>query len=981
MAETNTQPLSPEPRNPRVSHAAANYVEFVWSGQTSPSYLYDIQIRRAGLATWVDVALGITGRTSYYVDGLNSNTEYEARIRTRIIGSGFLPSEWARFPDFSTFEVNSFSVQAPPQVRVYDRFVNEWLRENDRYVDFNTSGAVTAYLTDNRFAFDAADQNISDIEDSLMVQEPDQIIYGDIPSLFFGNRRVYPGYWDDYLYVFREDDNRAFFSVNRGGSWTEYTMFSDEEIVARWPLDGRGFVDAGDRAGLLGNEYIYSGVNFSGQLRWSSTDVSWSSTSERFSLIEDEFDPVGGGGPVLTWETQWILPEGVDQVASYDINEEWVALADTNGNIWKQSRVEPSTDPETGELEWDPVVQHREDALIRHLTWFGDWLYFLDLGVQTEEDSTPVLDSNSGVWRFDPNNETFEQVLPAEESARVQPSALTRTSDRLIVSLDPVEEEDRPQSEIDFPAPLRRTYESENGTSWLLRNERFSYEAWHQWLGSSEWRLFYSWNREIVAIEPRQEFNQSIDDTSQEFTTTGVHVFTVPEISFSRWPGFATGIAFADTESGALVAFYEFQWRTRGSTTVSFQDDVFIQAELASITRGTAVDVIGGIPVRVNEPKPGVSHLLEKVAPETYIHDTPRFGEFMRAYLRYISDPSQGGYYADISNWIDNQDVNKTAVLDLFETDLSSRNKRILEEDRERFIEFLNNRAQDWWGIRGTIDSYRYLFRVLYDTDVEIDISHKSPVETSFQLLASSEITPDEDLPGKMITSPDRRFYGFVNWVREEISGGQRVWKVVIQGQIGELVEGDRIQTYSFMQEPPTDPDENIAGEAWSIVRGEIPDRDQRELTTRGKSVYNLRIKSGLNTSRWRRNVIEFVHPVGFNLEGVLLLTFLLQAGIGTQAEQTVLDKLLTFTWDMGIPLETPEETAVLDSDGDYVRDSQGNIVTEDNPNGGETITPDSEYYTDNPETFAGLTTEERRNNNSPLFDETLKRFVNFRRV
>lgn len=979
-AETEINPQIPEPTNPRVSHVAANYAELVWSGQTTPGYFYDIQIRQKGQTTWSDAAIGLTGRTTYYLSDLTKNRDYETRIRSRVIGSGFSSSDWVDFPEFSTFEINSFSVQAPNEIRVFNQFVDRWLKNNDRYVDFNQSGAVTAYLTDGRYSFDADQININDIEDSLLVKESDQIIYGDIPSVFFDRERVFPGWWDDVLYVFREGENTAFFSTNRGESWTEYTMFTDEDNVVRCPEDGRGFLSGGDRATLLGKDYIYSGINFSGQLRWSSTEVSWSSISDRFSIAESEFDPIGGGGPVISWETQWILPDSLDEVAAYSVSPEWIMVADKTGKIWKQSRVNFSVDPGTGELEWDPVITHRDDAFIRHPVWFDGWFYFLDLGIRDPDSDVPIRDSSTGVWRFDPAGETFEQVIQAEDSGRFQPSALSRNDNNLILSLDPVD--DSGDDVIDRPTPLRRTYESSDGQSWVLRNERFSYEAWHQWFDESSLRILYSWNKNITAIEPLVEYNQSISGTSREFTSTGIQIFRMPEFQFSRWPGYATGVVFADSNNGNLIAFYEFPWRKRGQAVVSFQDNVLMQAELASITRGTATDVIGGIPVRVNEPKPGVSHLLEKVAPESYIHQTPRFGEFMRAYLRYISEPENDGYYSEISNWLDNQDVNRSVVLDLFETDLSSRNKRLSGEDRDRMIQFLNNRAQDWWGIRGTIDSYRYLFRVLYDEDVEIEVAHKQPVETSFEMLTESGFDPASELPGKMITSPDRRFYGFVNWTRETISGGQRVWKVVIQGLIGEIREGDDIQIYSFGSEPPEEDDSTtVIGEAWSVITGEIPDRNQRELLTRGKSFYNLRIKSGINTNRWRKSVIEFVHPVGFNLEGILLLTFFLNAGIGTEAEQTVIDKLLTFTWDMGIPLTIPEKTAVLDSNGDYVRDSEGNIVTEDNTNGGDPINPPSQYYTDNPETFAGMTTEERRNDISPLFDETLKRFVNYRRV
>lgn len=953
-----TTRTSPEPLNVRLSHVAANYIELAWADQSAGGFLYDIEKFNAN--QWTRVITGFTG-DSYYVSGLQAETEYKLRIRTRVPIQGYTVSDWVETESVRTFATNSFSIQGPDAVSVYDNMTKTWLRDNSKFIDFNNN-TIAAALTSDSFSFNAADKEFIDIEDTTVVRDEEQFIYGDVPAPFLNTSEFFAGWWDGFLYVFKTDEDTAFFSSNKGSSWTQYTIFSTD--VAVKPEDGRGFKATAATAAILGRDYIYSGANFTSQLTWSSTEVKWSSTTERFADISNEFSEDGGGGAILSWQALWKLPAGAGVISSYDLGPKWIAVA-SDGYIWKQSRELTTRDPETTELVWDPVIEHRAGAVIKHLTWFNGLLYYLDVG----DGNGPTADS--GVWRLDPVTGLTERVLAASVGARVQPAALGRTSSQLVVSLDPAQDD---AQNTDFARPLRKTYKSSDGLTWVQKNEQFTYEAQYTFLAESGYRIYVDTDLQITAIEPEENFTKLVMG-GQEFTTTGQWNFSVENIDFANWPGFASGVVFYKEDTQELIAFYEFPWRLRNFGSTDIIDNLLFRAELASISRGTAVNIIGGVPVRVNTPKPGIEHLLEKIAPETYVHDTPRFGEFMRTYLRYVSDPNNNGYYSDLSNYMDNQDVNTSVALDLFETDLSKRNTRLSREDREEFIRFINNRSQDWWSIRGTIDSYKYLFRVLYDADVEIDVPQLSNVETSFVLIPDSDIDPENDLPGMRIAVPGTRFTGYINYVREEFNGGIRSWRIVIQDARGELAVGDTPLIYKFTE---TVVSGRPAGEVLAGLTSRIITGNQDEFLNRGRAFYTLRIKSAVNSRQYMNNVLQFVHPVGFNIEATLLLVMLINAGISTRHETTIIDRLLTYTWDRGVPFIVPSETAVLDANLDYTFDADGNIRTQDNPLAGNTVQVPFDYYEENPEVVYGLTTEERRLQSSPMFDYTLVRFTNF---
>ena len=179
--------------------------------------------------------------------------------------------------------------------------------------------------------------------------------------------------------------------------------------------------------------------------------------------------------------------------------------------------------------------------------------------------------------------------------------------------------------------------------------------------------------------------------------------------------------------------------------------------------------------------------------------------------------------------------------------------------------------------MKGTEASYKFLFKLLYNEDVEVDIESKNTIEYDI-VVESDNIT--EDIVGTTITTATGK--ANVTYIDREYIKGKLTWRITIHNLLGRYIEGQIIKSEIT----------SFTGLIKVGVRGKDMLSNSIDYIDRGKSSYIMRIKSQLPASRYKDDMLRFVHPVGFGFIGVTLLTILINSGLNMRHVETIIRKL-----------------------------------------------------------------------------------------
>ena len=149
----------------------------------------------------------------------------------------------------------------------------------------------------------------------------------------------------------------------------------------------------------------------------------------------------------------------------------------------------------------------------------------------------------------------------------------------------------------------------------------------------------------------------------------------------------------------------------------------------------------------------------------------------------------------------------------------------------------------------------------------------------------------------------------------------------------------------------------------------------------RSRSYYVMKIKSQLPTSRFRDDVLRFVHPVGFGFIGITLLTMFINSGLNMKHVETIINKLKNYKWDAGLPSVYPDRVAIIASDDTIERDPITNEPRySSRTQAGEPFPLPANYNQENNNSvIAGQNPGQRRKPLSPTFDQSAVTFANYR--
>jgi hypothetical protein len=110
--------------------------------------------------------------------------------------------------------------------------------------------------------------------------------------------------------------------------------------------------------------------------------------------------------------------------------------------------------------------------------------------------------------------------------------------------------------------------------------------------------------------------------------------------------------------------------------------------------------------------------LIESQIPDFIVRDHPKFVAFIRAYYEWLENSRKGSVLYDTKNLLAYKDINRTTdeFLEYFRKDFLPNFPSEIALDERKLIKT----AREFYSKKGSTESIKFLFRVLYDKEIEI---------------------------------------------------------------------------------------------------------------------------------------------------------------------------------------------------------------------------------------------------------------------
>ena len=987
-----TQPNAPAVTAIRFVNVAANYINIQWDS-VGDGFTYDVY-RKAGNSAWVHVTR--TLNTSLYDAHVINNTEYSYKIR--VIAQYYTPSDYTYSETITTFDQNAFSITNKASVFPYDEFIQKKLVYDTNHIDFNSS-EIRAVLMKHNYTFNSAHANIQDPEviNFIIKTDEDVSLYGKTPPGCGGFGCTIPVLFNGALILFEKKQDVIKITFDRGKTWSAVRALRD-------------------RAGLPYHDSIYT--FFQGALVVlgyqkilivrNNNDIRWSSTEHGFSEVDITFDAPNARLPTdlqfttLTNYPSGVFPGTIDAICSD--NDRYIYVI-SGQYTYRYDMITPTVSGD--ETTWDPfIIGFPSNLKVRNMVELDGKVYAFAPSSYDYVAKTPIASTDAGVYRLNTSNQSWEHVWGNTSDERtlinIEQSNLTRNKDRLVLGVEAekyvIDDSNPAEAVIDTASisawstkerPYRHIFTSLDGDTWTIAREKWQYEEQYLWNGGD--RVWINDLNKISVIHEEQPFEVTLD-TSEVFAD-GTYTFYGNEFSFENFPGYTLGAVVYDYPTGALICYTSLPIKTRVSAEFTWlRPDIILRATLKTQAAESAIADSDSFNIPLLTP------FAERFIPEHYIYDEPKFVEFVRLYLQYISDGSQTNYGA-LWSLLRSHDANETTFIDMFETDLSRRNIRLDTEKRAEITKFLYNRGRDFYSIKGTQDSYKFLFKLLYNRDVNVKI------ESSYDFLYQTDvaIVSANGIPVTSYTDEEIELIAksMVGQKIAQTSTGEPsdpVYGEIVAVFYKEMVQhpdypiGTLIPSYTINMV-------NAYGKFEEDVNYVTNATDYTNIVTCLRPIniiknnfsadsfldddftfnYIIRIESDLPISRYYDDVIRFVHPVGFDFIGAYLITSFIMNDVPSKHIETIIDFYQGLRWDSGLPSVYPDYLPDLDGNDEYQFTTDGLLKVVEYVNAGDPFVI-ATWEVANGDTYPvdviyGETPDQRRKKNSPLFDSSWGRF------
>ncbi|AWD90303.1 baseplate wedge subunit [Erwinia phage Cronus] len=993
----------------RIGKLSANQVLIQWDSVGSNFY-YFVEIAQTRDQNGVELStsdyqwrnLGYTPDNDWFEETYITPLSY-FKMRVSVAAEGFDRSDWVTTEEFQTFETNAYTFEMMNELTLVNKFISEkFTKNNTSYVDFNTD-TIVASLMNESFQFSTEYSDISSISNYIVSEDEYHEIQGEIEKVCVDKDRTMLAEIDGVLYLFERFQPVVKVSQDKGQNWYYVKLFNDR--VGN-PVSRTCIYQSVNTSYVLGYDRIFYGRQ-SNDVRWSADDVRFSSQDVTFAQLGDQLHL---GFDVEIFGTYARLPGDVAKYAE--------ALACTDDNLYvvsrdtvryvKLSNAPIDTDPTSttfGEKLFETDVLNitgNDKAVCYKMDSINNKLYALITGEVKSYGLDPtvpanVIDSESkGVYILD--GDKFVRIFgnTEEERRRIEhtwtnmstngdeiffnsadfrfnnlvadPETVAKYSDHVTSAVKYIQDiefhHQKHYNMMSFRAGIDSDYRT-----FTPGRMRYYAEPWFNYMRRSGGRNWINNSNHAVVVYNDVIFQKNVENygpsspsrITHEVWNKGEATFTMPNVNFNGFIKYASGVMFHKT-SGELIAFYQFNYRVRDDVDILWKPkNIFFTAELQNQTHETPWTPETDSGLRDPDLRP----LLNKMMPDAYLLEDSNFEKFSEYYLQFLSD-GYGTSYNNLLNLIRNKYPREEHAWEYLWSEVYKRNIYLDKARRDEVSRFFESRRSDFYSTKGIEDSYKFLFRLLYNEDVEIDIESKNTTE--YDIIVDSN-NVSQDLIGRTIYTPSGRCN--VTYVERSYVKGKLQWTITIHNMLGRFIVGQEVKS------------ENSAFEGMIVrgVRGKELISNSIDYINRDRSYYVMRIRSVLPTSRWKNDVLRFVHPVGFGFIGVTLLTMFINVGLTMKHTETIINMYKNYRFDAGIPTMWPDRIASLDANGNIEHDPiNGKPLYLTSPNAGKEFPVPDDYNEENNDSMLwDLNPTERRRDMSPLFDQSAVTFSQFR--
>lgn len=992
----------------RISKLSANQVQIKWD-DVGANFYYFVELAETHDLNGVAIPpanylwqnLGYTANNEWFdATFVKPLSYYKFRVATA--AEGFDQSNWVETEEFQTFETNAYSFETMLEMTLINKFIREKFTLDNGYVDFNND-SISAALMDENFTFSPDYTDISAISNFILGEEEYHEIQGSIAAVCKDKDRVYLMESEGILYLFERFQPVVKVSNDKGQTWQAVKLLNDR---LGYPLSRTVYYQSQNTTYLLGYDKLFYGRK-SSDIRWSADDVRFSSQDVTFAKIGDQLKI---GYDVEIFGTYATLPGDMSRKAE--------AITCTDENVYIAARdkvryIKTSNAP----IDNDPLsptyserkfetevltITGNPKAICYKMDSIGGKVFALVTGevpnVGDDPRTSEILDSESkGIYVLE--GSVFKRVFgnTEEERRRIEHEYTNMSTDgreiffsssnfkfldsQIVQDPETVEKYGVVAAvKYEFPREWladkhyhMMTYRAGEDSGWETFAPgpmKFYAEPFFSWSKKSNSRGWITNSDRVAVIYADLLYTQVVDGLPRsspdrkikETWSDGDYTVTFPNVKFDGFTKYSSGIMFYKT-SGELISYYELNYRVRDEVEIIWKPSgVFLKAYLQNQEHETEWKPVE----ETGLADPDLRPMLTTMIPESYLLGNPDFEKFCEYYIQYLSD-GYGTQYNNLLNLIRNKYPREEHAWEYLWSEIYKRNIYLNADSRDAVSRFFEARQSDFWSTKGIEASYKFLFKVLYNEDVEVEI--ESLAGTEYDIIIDSDSLTD-DLVGQTIYTATGRCN--VTYIERSYSKGKLQWKVTIHNLFGRLIQGQEIRAERYA---------NFEGEIVRGVKGKDLVENTIEYINRNRSYYVMKIKSNLPSSRWKADVLRFVHPVGFGFIGITLLTMFINTGLTLKHVQTIINKYKNYKWDSGLPTKWPDRIAVLDDKGNIEHDAlTGAALYATAPNAGVDFPLPPDYDSENDfSIYQGQLPSERRRLMSPLFDQSAVTFSQFR--
>lgn len=502
------------------------------------------------------------------------------------------------------------------------------------------------------------------------------------------------------------------------------------------------------------------------------------------------------------------------------------------------------------------------------------------------------------------------------------------------------------------------------GSDWTPVLQDYYGSAQFNWMNRSGTRDYKDWQNQIIYIRPKTTFTVPFSTLqSYKWTYTfdeGTHTFSFPGLTIRDFSGYTDG-ALIHNQVGRMIGYVKFNYRTNSPASIIWIPERQVLVATLSDYTPTVIPPAEETPDYKIDPT--MEPLLTKMAPEAYLIDDGLYKQFATYYMRFISQGS-GTAYNDLFNLINSKNARDTHSVEYLYSEFYKRNRILSSDTREMLTRFFSARKDDFYSTKGIVNAYKFLFKLLYNADVELEVESLNTFEY-YITITSNDMT--DDMVGRRIytttASADITYYERV------YVDGVKYWKLTLNNLIGTFVKGQVIHSTW---------DASFSALVSTGVQGSAINYNSAQFKERSKSYYIMKLRSDLQAYQYKDDIIRFVHPIGFGFLGITLLTVLINQGLSIDHLETIVNMYGALRFDMGGGVYYPDRIPLLDENLELQFDANGDLITQTNPLAGLIPTDETSYNNFwNNELLYGTTPYERRGQYTPTFDASWVRWSN----